>query len=105
MHYAQVMLTEAAVVHSMLVELDPRFVVCHDYDLMLSASQAARVSSFSAPSGPVAAMLERSLLATATPHEGKRNDALKFAHAGSIVERLQKKMDALEATLCPPTGD
>lgn len=40
----QIMMTDAAVVHSQLDELDPRFVVCHQYDKMYDPDHAAKVT-------------------------------------------------------------
>lgn len=100
MYYAEVMLTSIAVVQSMLLELDPHFVVCHDYDQILSPSHAARISSHVAPNDAVAEMFTRSLLAVAAPHDRGPGDKLGFKDADLITRRLQAKLDALEESLC-----
>lgn len=100
MHYAEIMLTQVAVVQSMLLELDPRFVVCHHYEKMRNATHASSIATFVAPSELVADMFTRALLAVARPSTEKRRDRLKFARAEQIARRLQEKIDSFEGSLC-----
>lgn len=102
MHYVEITLTDAAVVHSMLSELDPRFVICHDYDLVPDADQAAEVAAFVAPTEMLADSFAGSLMDTAHPRRGDSGpvDRIKYPESEVVIERLQTKMDIYEATVC-----
>ncbi|CAM9808577.1 unnamed protein product, partial [Ectocarpus fasciculatus] len=56
--YAKVIFTEMGVVHSLLGELDPAFVICHDWDLLGDPDQAKNVSAFISPTDEMASLYE-----------------------------------------------
>lgn len=103
MRYMHILMTEAAVLQSMLHELGPGFVVCHRYDMMLDKEQAARVAEFAAPTLETAELLAASMLRVARPtltsgRVGGSNP--RYPGETVIIERLQRKLDALEAAHC-----
>ena len=99
MEYMQILLTDIAVVHSFLAELDPAFVVCHDFHRVGDIEQAAMVADFLAPNSEVAEPLQASFVAVAKAH-GASTESLLFDGADVIESRLQRKLDAFESALC-----
>ena len=99
MEYMVVLFTNIAVVHSFLAELDPAFIVCHDYAHAGEEGQASRLAQFVAPNDAIRDMYEASLLATWKPHTTPKSEQLDedFNAMGS---RLQRKLDAFEAIYC-----
>lgn len=102
MQYMQVLLTDIAVVHSFLGELDPGFVVCFDYNRIGDANQSASVANFVAPNADVAKVLDNSFVALAEPH-AKTTESLLYEGGDVIASRLQRKFDAFESQLCSGT--
>ncbi|CAM9578416.1 unnamed protein product, partial [Hapterophycus canaliculatus] len=49
MEYVRVLFTDAAVVQSFLAELDPAFVICHDWNLFGDPDQAQKIADAIAP--------------------------------------------------------
>lgn len=101
--------TDAAVVHSFLGELDPSFIVCHDFDRMGNASQAARIAQVLAPNAEVAEPLGRAFVDAARPRgsatEGgdpdpREPEELPFPNEEVVAARLQRKLDAFENVYC-----
>lgn len=99
MLYMRTLFTEAGVMHSLLAEVAPEFVVCHDYAKLGDVEQAASIAEFVSPSAEVAAMFRRSLTESARspsaaaeslPHNGK----------DEVASRLQQKLDVLESRFC-----
>ena len=95
----QVLITDIAVVHSFLGELDPAFVVCHDFQRLGELEQSTSIADFLAPNADVAEPLKQSFMDVAiarrpstetVPHEG----------AEAIASRLQRKFDSFETALC-----
>ncbi|CAM9423200.1 unnamed protein product [Ectocarpus sp. 13 AM-2016] len=99
MAYVRVLFTEMAVVHSLLDELDPNFVVCHDWVYFGDIEQAQRVAEFIAPNEEVASMVSEALLGSATSRH-KPNETLPFDAEDEISSRLQQKLDAFEYQYC-----
>jgi len=105
-----VLFTDAAVVHSFLGELDPSFIVCHDFDRMGNATQAARIAQVLAPNGEVADPLGRAFVDAARPRgssageDGKsaarEPEKLPFPNEEVVAARLQQKLDAFENVYC-----
>lgn len=101
MQYMQILLTEIAVVHSLLAELDSSFVVCHDYEQIGSVDQSNALSDFLAPNENLAALLRKSFNETENSPRAPSNEALPYKGADDIVARLQLKFDTFESKVCP----
>ena len=99
MKYMQLLLTDTAVVHSFLAELDPAFVICHDYSRVGDVEQASVVADFIAPNADVAEPLQASFVAVAKDH-GASNQTLPYEGAEIFASRLQRKFDAFESRIC-----
>lgn len=97
--YVRVLFTEIAVVHSLLGELDPNFMVCHDWVYFGDIEQAQRVADFIAPNLEVASMVREALLGSASSRH-KPNETLPFDAGEEISSRLQRKLDAFEYQYC-----
>lgn len=102
MQYMQILLTDVGVLHSLLTELGPGFVVCHDYDLFGDPGQSAAIAEFVAPNADVAAMLNNSFVAVAGVRSPS-TESLPFEGASVISSRLQRQLDAFESQLCSGT--
>ena len=106
MHYIWIMFTDMmAVLQSMLGEIDPGFIVCHEWDLL-----AASV----APNDEIAGLFQNSLVHSARrpadpvladgdegSPQSTRED-LPFDGAEALAARLQKKLDSFETRYCGP---
>lgn len=99
MHYARILFTDTAVMHSLLAELDPAFVVCHNYDLLGDVDQAYEIANFVSPSAEVAALVEASLIDTVVSHE-EAEETFPYPHVDAVVARLQQKLNAFEYKFC-----
>lgn len=99
MQYMHILLTNIAVLESMLEELGPGFIVCHQFDKIDDPEQAHDVAKFLTPSSEVARYLEEAILQYGRPHHGDQ-EPLPFKGADKIVERLQQKLDSFEAKYC-----
>ena len=99
MEYMQIMLTDTAVMHSFLAELDPAFVVCHDFDRIGDVDQASRVADHLAPNADVAQLLKASFVEMADAHNAS-TESLLYEGADAISRRLQRKFNAFETALC-----
>lgn len=99
MKYMQILLTDTAVMHSFLAELDPAFVVCHDFDRVGDVEQASMIADFLAPNAYVAGPLQASFVAMANAHDTS-TDTLLYEGADVFASRLQRKFDAFELFLC-----
>lgn len=84
--------------HSFLGEIDPAFVICHDWDYLGNADQAKAISEFIAPTPEVALRLEQTFVESATIRQLEAED-LPFG-AAEVAARLQKKLDAIESEFC-----
>lgn len=99
MHYVQILFTNIAVMHSLLAEIDPAFVVCHEYGLLGDPEQAGRIADFVTPSAEVAQELKTALVEVASGGSST-NESLPYVSAEAVVTRLQEKLDAFESTYC-----
>lgn len=99
MDYMRILLTDAGVMHSLLAEIDPAFVVCHEFDFIGGVEQAAEIAEFVSPGQEVAEMLKASLIGTAR-QQSATIQALPFEGAEKIVARVQRKLDTFESTFC-----
>ncbi|CAN0161088.1 unnamed protein product [Scytosiphon promiscuus] len=101
MEIARVMFTDAAVVQSFLAELDPAFVVCHDWKSFGDPEQAHHVADVIAPNADVALMLKEALVNFAS--DGTRhptNETLPFDDTDILSSRIQRKLDSFEKFFC-----
>lgn len=99
MDYMRILFTDIAVMHSLLAEIDPAFVVCHDFEFLGDAGQAAKIADFLAPNSQVAEVLQFSLMDTAVEDE-RVKESLPFLDSEMLISRLQHKFDAFESTYC-----
>lgn len=99
MEYMQIVLTDIAVMHSFLSELDSAFVICHDFERAGEVEQSSSIAKFLAPNAEVAVPLRKSLMAVARAR-GASAEHLPFYDAHVVAARLQRKIDALESGLC-----
>lgn len=95
----EVMLVTASVVHSMLSDLSPDFVICHQYDEMGDPELASRIGNFIAPNEYVANLVSNSLVKSAERHTAY-NESLPFYGADHVAKRLQNILDAVDSTYC-----
>jgi len=101
--FGQVLFTNAAVVHSFLGEIDPGFVVCHDFDRLGDADQALRISEVLAPNERLREPLAHSFVAAAVTkrtHSSETLEPLPYPSEDLLAARLQDKLDAFEPSLC-----
>lgn len=99
MEYMQILLTDTAVMHSFLAELDPAFVVCHDFDRIGDVEQASTIADHLAPNADLARPMKASFVEMAKTHNVSTEE-LPYEGAGVIASRLQRKFDAFESSLC-----
>lgn len=100
MEYMQVLLTDIAVMHSFLAELEAGFVVCHDFDRFGDIEQSATISAFLAPNEGLAALLMESFIDVAGGPRPSSNESLLYEGADVVAARLQRKFDTFESQLC-----
>lgn len=99
MEYMQIMLTDIAVMHSFLAELDPAFVICQDFERIGEVEQSTAIANFLAPNAHIAGPLKTSLIEMAK-RRGASNETLPYAGADLVAARLQRKFDVFESDLC-----
>lgn len=99
MEYMQIMLTDIAVMHSFLVELDPAFVICQEFERIGEVEQSTSIANFLAPNADIAGPLKTSLIEMAHG-SGASNEALPYEGADLVAARLQRKFDVFEFDLC-----
>ena len=99
MEYMRIMITDIAVMHSFLNELDPAFVICHDFERVGEVEQSSSIANFLAPNEDVAEALKRSFIDVARAH-GPSTDTVQYRGAEVITSRLQRKLDTVENALC-----
>ncbi|CAN0167541.1 unnamed protein product [Hapterophycus canaliculatus] len=101
MDYMQIMFTEIAVVHSLLAEIDPKFVVCHDYARLGEVQQASEIGEVLAPSAELAHLLASSFVEAVVGHDVSNVvEPLSYPFEESLVFRLQRKLDTFEPVYC-----
>lgn len=99
MEFTQVMITDIGVMHSFLAELDPAFVICHDFERVGEVEQSSSIADFLAPNADLAESLKQSLIDVARSH-GPSTESLPYQGADAVTARLQRKLDAFETDLC-----
>lgn len=99
MEYMRIMFTEIGVMHSMLAELGPGFVTCHDFRNMGNVQQASRIAKFVAPTQKIAELFKEALIETTLPRDNS-TEHLAMKGASTVTGRLQRKMDILASAFC-----
>lgn len=99
--YIRVLFTDMAVLHSLLLELAPGQVVCHDWDMLGDEEQATKIAAFIAPNDFFAGYIKSTLMTTARSRPTTL-DRVPYEGAAAIITRLQQKLDAFESVLCGP---
>lgn len=105
MEYMRILFTDIGVMHSLLLELPPGHVVCHDWDMLGDEMQASRIAKFVAPNDFVAGLFASALVETVSAHGSatdKTIEPLPYNGTDAMVSRLQRKFDAFETLLCGP---
>lgn len=99
MEYLQIIFADIAIMQSFLAELDPAFVICHDYERTGDVEQSSSLAAFLAPNPEIAAPLKNLLIAAAIPR-GASTENLPFSGAHIVAARRLRKIDAFESGLC-----
>lgn len=99
MEYMQILITDIAVMHSFLDELDPAFIICHDFERAGEVGQSSKIANFLAPNADVAKPLKQSIMDAARAHSPS-TETISFAGAAAVTSRLQRKFDTFELALC-----
>ena len=104
MEYVRILFTDMAVLHSFLAEIDPGFIVCHDWDRLGEESQASEIAAFVSPNDEIANEVVTALVDTAAdipPHHDEGGiDELTFDGAERMISRLQDKLNTFESLYC-----
>lgn len=106
--YVRMFFTDIGVLQAFLGELDPKFVVCHDWDLLGDEKQASDIATFVAPNNEVADMVRAALVVSVAAAKrvhgdgdaGRDIDEMTFDGAETLLKRLQDKLDSFEARYC-----
>lgn len=99
MAYVQILLLDVAALHSSLAELGPGFVVCHRFRDVASHEQADEISDFVSPTEQIRGYVHSMLLDNA--REPRAFDpSLMRGDVSFVVDRLQRKLDVIEAQFC-----
>lgn len=97
--YAQIVLADAAAIHSSLAELGPGFVICNFYDDMGDEDQAQEIADFLSPNGIVAGYLKDAMLKDVHLRHSA-GEELPYADASAVTGRIQQKLNVIEAQHC-----
>jgi hypothetical protein len=106
MHYIQIMLAEIAIVQSIMEEIDPAFIVCHDYDLIGDIDQSRKISKFVSPNEEVFRSYNESMVENTVHHSHSLSspeiETLNYEMGAIevIMSRLQSKLDSFEYKYC-----
>ena len=65
MEYVRILFTDMAVLHSFLAEIDPGFIVCHDWERLGEESQASEIAAFVSPNAEIVDVVATALVDTA----------------------------------------
>ena len=84
--YMRILLTDIAVVLLFLSEIDPAFIVCHDYKLSGEEAEASRIANLVAPNNIIAAMYEEA------PCQGRRGYRANWTHLSIYSAHSHKRM-------------
>lgn len=105
MNYVRVLFTEMAVIQSLLSELPPGTIICHDWDRLGDEDQASDIAAFISPNEDVARLVKSTLVDSVAPnrvHNDENGDSLLFGGADALISRLQTKLDTFQDRYCGP---
>lgn len=100
MEYMQILMTDIAVVHSLLAELGSEFVVCLDFDHLGDVDRSTVVSDILTPNINLATLLTKSFIEIAGAPRAPSNESLPYEGADVVAARLQRKLDTYESKIC-----
>lgn len=104
MAYVQILLLDVAALHSSLAELGPGFVVCHRFGDMTNREQADEISDFVSPTEQIRGYV-RSILLDNMREPRVFDKNLLHGEIWYVVDRLQRKLDVMEAQFCGGRGE
>lgn len=99
MAYMLIVLTDIAVFHSFIAEIDPEFIIYHEFDRAGKEAAVSRVARFVAPDKMAAELFGASLVESWTDHP-KVEEILQIEGADQVAARLQRKLDLLDSIYC-----
>lgn len=100
MEYMQILLTDISIMQSLLEEIDPKFIVCHDFARIGDVEQSAKISEFVAPNLEVARFYNESLVDVANSNPRPMVERHLLYENDDVIKRLQRKLDSFEYKYC-----
>lgn len=100
MEYMQILLADISIMQSLLEEIDPKFIVCHDSARIGEVEQSSKISEFVAPNLEVARFYNESLMDVANSHPRSLVKRHLLYENDDVVKRLQRKLDSFEYKYC-----
>lgn len=98
--YFLILLTDLGAVHSLLSELDPAFITCHDFSRLGDPAQANMLANFVAPSAHMAKAMTDSLIESVQKVHNHVTGEVEPNTQRTTVARLQRKLDTMETLFC-----
>jgi len=98
MKYINVLFTNIGVLHSFFLEIDPKFIICHDYDKINDLDQLKSISNFVSPTRNI--YEEILSIYGKNVRNRSKNDEFEYENMGIILDRLQKKINLIEEMFC-----
>ena len=101
------MFTSIAVLHSQLLEIDPKFIVCHDFNIINDVDQMGKIANFISPNEEIA-----NDIMSINTDDFKKTSMKKpklevdfdfepiIEKNMLLIDRLQKKLDSIEEMIC-----
>ena len=105
MRYIRILFTSIAVLHSQLLEIDPKFIVCHDFNLINDVDQMRKVANFISPNEEISNDI-MSINTDDLEKKIKKKPKLEVDFEPIIeknmllIDRLQKKLESIEDMIC-----
>ena len=105
MRYIRILFTSIAVLHSQLLEIDPKFIVCHDFNMINDVDQMGKIANFISPNEEIANDI-MSINTDDLKKTIKKKPKLEVDFEPIIeknmllIDRLQKKLEAIEDMIC-----
>ena len=105
MRYIRILFTSIAVLHSQLLEIDPKFIVCHDFNIINDVDQMGKIANFISPNEEIA----NDIISINTDDLKKKNQKKPKLEVDFepiieknmlLIDRLQKKLDSIEEMIC-----
>ena len=105
MRYIRILFTSIAVLHSQLLEIDPKFIVCHDFNIINDVDQMGKIANFISPNEEIA----NDIISINTDDLKKKIQKKPKLEVDFepiieknmlLIDRLQKKLDSIEDMIC-----